>query len=95
MKKDGTKLPDGFGYKGSKFHRVIKDFMYVVQVFLNMIRDTNHSVSQDSGWRFQYALLLLYARELLADQQYFLARGDGTGGKSIYGDRFADENLYV
>ncbi|KAJ3511269.1 hypothetical protein NMY22_g15700 [Coprinellus aureogranulatus] len=73
VKKDGTPLGEGFGYKGSKFHRVIKDFMI-------------------QGGDFS-ALCYTLSTEAPANPPSYPARGDGTGGKSIYGEKFADENF--
>ncbi|EAQ93067.1 hypothetical protein CHGG_01302 [Chaetomium globosum CBS 148.51] len=67
-------FPNGFGYKGSTFHRIIKNFMIQGGDF------TRGNVSIP----------------MMADDFGSGANlTQGTGGKSIYGEKFADENFQL
>ena len=64
----------GFGYEGSTFHRVIKDFMIQGGDFTRGDGEFSHAPDQEV-W-----LLIVCA---------------GTGGKSIYGNKFEAENFKI
>ena len=95
----------GFGYEGSGFHRVIKDFMIQVPMpaacqacsaypaCLPCVpyRDLPRLCAVDSP-----RILTRRTRVsvwLWLHQGGDFTRGDGTGGKSIYGKKFEDENF--
>ncbi|KAK3395449.1 cyclophilin-like domain-containing protein [Sordaria brevicollis] len=69
---------NGFGYKGSSFHRIIPDFMLQGGDF------TRGNVSSNPS-----------PTSLATFNIYLIANPpkQGTGGKSIYGEKFADENF--
>ncbi len=87
-KKSGEEL--GYGFKGSKFHRVIKDFMWAELGFESAPRCPDHII----GFKVVTSVSQEIAAWVIINGA-LTARGDGTGGKSIYGDKFADENLFV
>jgi hypothetical protein len=47
------------------------------------------------GFKVVTSVSLMRAIAAWVVTNILIARGDGTGGKSIYGDKFADENLFV
>jgi len=77
----------GFGYKSSTFHRVIKDFMIQGGDFDkgNVCISLSLSPSFFYFYFFYSFLLILFNLSI-----YLL---QGTGGKSIYGRTFKDENF--
>lgn len=79
----------GFGYKGSKFHRVVRPY-------------TPDLVISPGCWMSSLLLSLSSAHtppSHLSQISNFMIQGgdftsgDGRGGKSIYGDKFKDENF--
>lgn len=69
------KKPQGEGYKGSSFHRIIPQFMLQGGDF------TRGNVSSSD-------------RPYEGDA-FKLTTTQGTGGRSIYGEKFADENFQL
>lgn len=66
----------GFGYKGSTFHRVIPEFVgFLIE-----------------QWAQEHKLIFV---SLQMCQGGDFTNNNGTGGKSIYGKKFADENFIL
>ena len=82
----------GFGYKGSIFHRVIPDFS-------EFARRAGGAGRGGSGLSFfllsRSPGLPLYSSLLTVCQGGDITKQNGKGGKSIYGRKFPDENLIL
>jgi cyclophilin family peptidyl-prolyl cis-trans isomerase len=88
---------EGFGFKGCTFHRVIPGFMCQVRG-----PPTNWTIHVDLGHSLEPSPLgskgTLHKNDTLLmpismHQGGDFTEGDGTGGKSIFGKTFADENF--
>uniref|UniRef100_A0A803NST0 Peptidyl-prolyl cis-trans isomerase n=1 Tax=Cannabis sativa TaxID=3483 RepID=A0A803NST0_CANSA len=75
------------GYKGSQFHRVIKDFMIQAGTGDSNIRPTPLESSSLFFKFLNNSIQILIWKILLALQ------GDGSGCVSVYGHKFDDENF--
>ena len=86
----------GFGYKGSSFHRVITQFMCQV-----IHSKSQNLVSRPCLIRSDHSEMRpgSFERPFWTINGYFqggdFTNHNGTGGKSIYGNKFEDENFQL
>lgn len=92
-------------YKGSAFHRVIKEYVIYRISFLRLIAITNIRAACQvyvPGWGFYgrkwYRGYSFRAAAAFLETLFSLILGvifKGTGGESIYGEKFEDEGFTV
>ncbi|EMS61245.1 Peptidyl-prolyl cis-trans isomerase CYP20-3, chloroplastic [Triticum urartu] len=78
----------GYGYKGCSFHRIIKDFMIQGGDFQNNNGKSGNFLSSGKhcNAKIVYKINVKVGRKAPYERQ-------GTGGRSIYGECFDDENF--
>ena len=76
-------------FKGSKFHRVIPNFMLQARRSHALVAPHPRASCATSPSGLETA----QTRPARPSQGGDFTRGDGTGGESIYGEKFADENF--
>lgn len=81
----------GFGYKGSAFHRVIPQFM--IQGHYHMHAILAALLCTFCCHTIHNAQHCLHAKHTYQSAGGDFTAGNGTGGKSIYGRTFQDENF--
>lgn len=86
----------GFGLRDSIFHRVIPDFMCQVMCAVVLLCHTGLDIEAAKFLIFPALTLSCFPLfYLFLFQGGDITNSDGTGGKSIYGSKFEDENFDV
>ena len=91
----------GFGYKGSSFHRVITQFMCQVIHFYSCLLQSRRgliakkleNLSEMRPGRLEPFLTFEHSNDCIQGGDF--TNHNGTGGKSIYGNKFEDENFQL
>ena len=91
----------GFGYKNCEFHRVVPQFVlqggdFEVSMWALGARSADPAVPcTGSHQNWCHMRILPHIEDLTGGLELCWQRGNGTGGRSIYGRKFEDENFSI